>query len=162
MAAYKQIYFFFQTTLTPEEYKGHTSDPCSPDMCGFPAPGKPGSEPPGPAPTQTTVSLNRAPANAAFWHFAATGKYPLVLKPHQWLRFIHCFSCSFLHLISSLAKRISISPAQTNQRQMLCDIISCYLGIYPRGELYKVAECPQRSWKSTQQDALQSFAVLVI
>lgn len=106
-------------TLTPEEYKGHTSDPCSPDMCGFLAPGKPGSEPPGPAPTQTTVSLNTAPANATFWHFAATGEYPLALKPRQRLRFIRNLSGNFLHLISSLPKHVSTSPAQRNQRETL-------------------------------------------
>lgn len=120
MVVYRQIFFFFsQMTLTPEEYKGHTSDPCSPNMCGFLTPGKPGSEPPGLEPTQTTVSLNTAPANATFWHFAATGESPLALEPRQWLRFIHSLSCNFLHLISSLPKQVSTSPAQRNQREKL-------------------------------------------
>lgn len=111
--------FLFQTTLTPE-YKGHTSDPCSPNMCGFLTPGKPGSELPGRVPTQTMVNLNTTPANTTFWHFPATGEYPLALKPHQGLRFITQPPSSHL-----FPPRTSFYQHSTEK--CLCGIISCYL-----------------------------------
>lgn len=101
------------------EDKGHTSAPRSPNLCGFLTLGEPGSQPPGPEPMQTTVSLNTAQANATFWHFPATGEYPWALKPHQWLRFIqNQLPSSPL----SSHSHVSTSPERKNQGGRLYDI----------------------------------------
>lgn len=104
-------------TLTPKEYKGHTSDSRSPNMCGFLALGKPGSKPPGPVPTQTTVSLNTVQANATFWHFSATGEYPLSLKPLHWDLYTTS-SNAFTSSLPSWNKFLPVSLAQ-NKREIL-------------------------------------------
>lgn len=91
-------------TRTPEEYKGHTSDPCSPNMCGFPTLGRPGSELPGPVPTQTTLSLNTAPASATFWHFTATVEYPLASSSGAEILYTAPHATSFISSLPSTAR----------------------------------------------------------